>query len=198
MLYVWLHNAETRSSALFAERQDAMENDALDANETAASSESRGLSRTGPSGSKATAGLGALASKPAPAPDVEKNIVFSSLVRGDGDITGLVAYSIYKQNKLDWLQAFEAAKSRAPDEAEVTAYIIGESTARRLATYRHLAEATLAGSGPEIDGSGIAPRWDKKSGKASLSGPRLVALGAAAIVALVALWLAAHYTLTGR
>jgi len=80
----------------------------------------------------------------------ERNIVFKSLVTGDTDIVGLVAYSIYKQNKHDWLIAFAKNKGRDPNEAESHAYIIGEGTARRLATYRHLAEATLDGRGPVV------------------------------------------------
>lgn len=84
------------------------------------------------------------------AEDNERNPVFSSLVTGDNDIVGLVAYSIYKQNKLDWLLAFQRSIGREPNEHENTAYIIGEATPRRLATYRHLAESTLAGSGPDV------------------------------------------------
>lgn len=80
----------------------------------------------------------------------DRNPVFTSLVTGDGDVVGLVAYSVYKQNKHDWLLAFAKAKGRDPDEAEVVAYIIGESTPRRLATYRHLAHATLEGKGPDV------------------------------------------------
>lgn len=82
--------------------------------------------------------------------DAERNNVFASLVSGDADIVGLVAYSIYKQNKHDWLVSFARLKNREPDEAELAAYIIGESTPRRLATYRHLAQATLDGRGPEV------------------------------------------------
>jgi hypothetical protein len=84
------------------------------------------------------------------ADDADRNPVFTSLVKGDGDIVGLVAYSIYKQNKLDWLLAFQRATGREPDEQENLAYIIGEATPRRLATYRHLADSTLAGSGPDV------------------------------------------------
>ncbi len=76
--------------------------------------------------------------------------VFANLVRGDGDIVGLVAYSIYKQHKLDWLRAFQLAQGRAPNEAELASYLCGEGTPRRLATYRHLANATLAGQGPQV------------------------------------------------
>lgn len=80
----------------------------------------------------------------------ERNEVFVNLVTGDNDIVGLVAYSIYKQNKHDWLVSFNKRKSREPDEAELFAYIVGESTPRRLSTYRHLAEATLEGRGPKV------------------------------------------------
>lgn len=82
--------------------------------------------------------------------EAERNTVFGSLVTGDADIVGLVAYSIYKQNKHDWLVAFTKSKAREPTEGELTSYIIGESTPRRLATYRHLAQATLDGRGPEV------------------------------------------------
>jgi hypothetical protein len=82
--------------------------------------------------------------------DGDRNPVFSHLVTGDNDIVGLVAYSIYKQNKLDWLLAFHRATGREPTEQENLAYIIGEATPRRLATYRHLADSTLAGSGPDV------------------------------------------------
>jgi len=80
----------------------------------------------------------------------ERNDVFAKLVTGDNDIIGLVAYSIYKQNKFDWLQAFSRAKGLEPTDDELTAYIVGEGTARRLATYRHLAHATLEGRGPDV------------------------------------------------
>jgi hypothetical protein len=80
----------------------------------------------------------------------ERNTVFTSLVSGDNDIVGLVAYSIYKQNKHDWLIAFSRSRGREPNDDEMHAYIIGESTPRRLATYRHLAESTLAGHGPDV------------------------------------------------
>jgi hypothetical protein len=75
--------------------------------------------------------------------------VFGSLVTSDDDIVGLVAYTIFKQHENDWLVAFKERKGRAPDGAESSAFIIGESTARRLASYRQLAEATLAGNGPK-------------------------------------------------
>lgn len=88
--------------------------------------------------------------------DSGRNAVFAALVKGDADITGLVAYSIFKQNELDWLQEFRTAKGREPTEGEADSYIIGESTPRRLATYRHLADATLSGNGPDVATGGPA------------------------------------------
>ncbi|MDE2362772.1 MAG: hypothetical protein KGM42_08840 [Hyphomicrobiales bacterium] len=88
--------------------------------------------------------------------DSGRNAVFAALVKGDSDVTGLVAYSIFKQNELDWLSEFRNARGREPGEAEADAYIIGESTPRRLATYRHLAEATLQGRGPDVASGGAS------------------------------------------
>src|SRR5450631_3143142 len=88
------------------------------------------------------------------AADADRNPIFDALVSREGEIAGLVAYSIYKQNKRAWLQDFIKATGRPPTDAESRAYIIGESTERRLATYRHLAEATLAGEGPDAPVSG--------------------------------------------
>ena len=87
------------------------------------------------------------------ATEAEHNTIFDSLVRVEGEISGPVAYSIYKQNKRAWLNGFIKATGRPPNDAELRAYIIGESTERRLATYRHLAAATLAGQGPEAPSS---------------------------------------------
>lgn len=79
----------------------------------------------------------------------DRNTVFGSLVTEDSDVVGLVAYSIYKQNKHDFLVAFSKLKGREPSETELAAYTMGESTPRRLAIYRHLAQATLDGRGPD-------------------------------------------------
>ena len=114
--------------------------------------------------------------------DAGRNAVFNALVKGDSDITGLVAYSIFKQNELDWLSEFRSAKGREPTDAEADAYIIGEGTARRLATYRHLADATLGGNGPDVAGGGsVAPR----ALSLQQSGQRPGGFGAPAIVYFV-------------
>jgi hypothetical protein len=74
----------------------------------------------------------------------DRNSIFKRLVTADDDVVGLVAYSLYKQSKLDWIGAFEQDRGRVPNDGELGSYIIGEGTARRLGTYRHLAETALA------------------------------------------------------
>lgn len=91
------------------------------------------------------------------AAESDHNGVFTTLVTSDQDIVGLVAYSIYKQNKYDWLMAFSRQRGRMPNPDETQSYLHGESTPRRLATYRHLAEATLDGRGLEVPGSSSRP-----------------------------------------
>jgi hypothetical protein len=117
--------------------------------------------------------------------EAERNPIFDALVTPDDDVVGLVAYSLYKQNKRAWLDDFIKATGRAPSEAETRAYIIGESTERRLSTYRHLAAATLAGHGPRPSAANGA------TGKGVRAGRALLAVGAVA-VALAVLGLAAH------
>jgi hypothetical protein len=90
-----------------------------------------------------------LPARPALEGEVERNPIFDALVGSDEeDVAGLVAYSIYKQNKRAWLDDFVKTTGRAPSEAETRSYIIGESTERRISTYRRLAASTLAGDTP--------------------------------------------------
>jgi hypothetical protein len=158
-----------------------------------------------PKSETVTAEVGAAVSPPAqtvPADDGERNGVFSSLVKGDTDVVGLVAYSIYKQNKHDWLVAFRRQRGREPDEVELSAYIIGEATARRLVTYRQLAEATIEGRGPEVS---FAPGRDAAARPVARPVPRqersdglpawmFVAL---AVVALMLILFAARFGIPG-
>ena len=135
-----------------------------------------------------------------------RNNVFGHLVQDDGAIAGLVAYSIYKQHKLDWLRAFESAKGRAPDENELASYIIGEGTPRRLATYRHLAEATLAGHGPEVDGVttparpplALSGRFARRRIGEGFAIGMIALYGLIAVLFVVGFYLAMHFTATTR
>jgi hypothetical protein len=72
-----------------------------------------------------------------------RNPIYDLLVQGETDVIGLLAYSLYKQNKRDWLIAFQATHGRDPGGAETDAFILGERIPRRIATYRRLAEDML-------------------------------------------------------
>ena len=129
--------------------------------------------------------------------DSGRNAVFAALVKGDTDITGLVAYSIFKQNELDWLSEFKKARDRDPTEAESESYIIGESTPRRLATYRHLADATLAGRGPDVANGGApvsgAAAFRPAESKPSGGGASTMLYVVIAILVLLGVYFAARY-----
>lgn len=129
--------------------------------------------------------------------DSGRNAVFAALVKGDSDVTGLVAYSIFKQNELDWLSDFRKARDRDPTEAEADAYIIGENTQRRLATYRHLAEATLQGKGPDVAtggvGSGASVARASETRSSGGFGASTLLYIVLAIAVLVGVYFAARY-----
>ncbi|RYC33496.1 hypothetical protein D3273_03230 [Lichenibacterium minor] len=94
-----------------------------------------------------------------------------------------------------------------PEAAEVHSYLLGESTARRLATYRHLAQAVLDGRGPDVPGAvpgppqrapetvrvaqAPPPRIGIAQGRSNfqLSSRAIVGLCIALIVLLVMFWL---------
>ncbi len=116
----------------------------------------------------------------------ERNPIFEALVTREGEVAGLVAYSIYKQNKRAWLQDFIKATGRPPSDAETRSYIIGESTDRRLVTYRHLAAATLAGQGPETPGAYANAAGPARSGLFYVVGAIVL------VAALGVLWFALH------
>ncbi|MGL4635152.1 MAG: hypothetical protein ACRCWF_04150 [Beijerinckiaceae bacterium] len=96
-------------------------------------------------------------------PEEHRNPMFELLVQSENDVTGLMAYALYKQNKRDWLVTFQATNGRAPTDAEVAAFILGERIPRRTSTYRNLAEDMLAKGGPKsglLNGLMSAPAND--------------------------------------
>jgi hypothetical protein len=140
-----------------------------------------------------------------------RNPIFDLLVQNEGDTVGLLAYALYKQNKRDWLIAHNARDGRAPTQAELDAFILGESIPRRLATYRRLAEDQLAGDAAVgrkpglLDGLMAAPANDaQQPGAAKPAGSpitwKYVAFLLAMLVAMAVLFrLAAGWLFgTGR
>ncbi len=106
--------------------------------------------------------------------EARRNPLFELLVKDESDVTGLLAYSLYKQNKRDWLIAFLATHGRDPDGHETAAFILAERLPRRIATYRRLAEDLLRrgdGQRPELPGGlPLAPANDTSHANSLISG----------------------------
>ncbi|MCK9985640.1 MAG: hypothetical protein AzoDbin1_02112 [Azoarcus sp.] len=47
------------------------------------------------------------------------NHIFDQLVGDDQDFVGIVAYTVYKRQKIEWLKQFEAANGRPANDAEI-------------------------------------------------------------------------------
>ena len=91
-----------------------------------------------------------------------RRTMFERLVTDEGDVAGLLAYSLYKLGKREWLSAFATANDRAPSADETRAFMLVEQSARRVASYRREAEGRLAGfvskSGPAMPDGKPAPQ----------------------------------------
>jgi hypothetical protein len=69
------------------------------------------------------------------------NNIFSELVDDPDDILGIIAYSFYKQQKIEFIQAFRAKHSRPPSEADLNTFYITSNSPASLASYKTKAEA---------------------------------------------------------
>jgi hypothetical protein len=140
--------------------------------------------------------------------------VFKKLVNADDDLVGLIAYGLYKQNKYEWLAAFEKSCGRRPGADEYTAYVLGEGTPRRVTAYRRLAETFQSARppGPEqpyhttrlfeagaSTDPGVRPagsrRWEASQAppRARMSRSGLYYALFMAALAVVCVWLLVHF-----
>lgn len=69
------------------------------------------------------------------------NDIYSTLVEDSDDILGIIAYSFYKQQKIEFLQAFQAENGRAPSDAELRVFYVTSNSPASLTSYRTKAEA---------------------------------------------------------
>ena len=147
-----------------------------------------------------------LPAAPAEEAATERVAVFGSLVTADGDIVGLVAYSIHKQNEHDWLQAFTKANGRT-DAAEIAAF---SSANRHRGGLRPIAISPLRRSPargrkcqpgimakPSPPSQFTAARYAPRRQRAGWPGGTIAAYIALAVVVVVAVLLAARYGLPG-
>lgn len=68
---------------------------------------------------------------------------YSALVQGDADLVGLVAYALYKRDKLKFCEQFRGRNSREPTQNEIEAFIATSNLDTRVQGYRAEAELLL-------------------------------------------------------
>lgn len=94
------------------------------------------------------------------------NRVYENLVQSNDDLVGLVAYSLYKQHKRDWLISFEETHGSRPSNAELEAFLLGVLVPEQIAKYRQAAaealvdyaQASVAAEEPRIREEAISQR----------------------------------------
>lgn len=69
------------------------------------------------------------------------NPIYCKLVEDTDDILGIIAYSFYKQKKLEFVRAFLAKESRPPTDAELEVFYLTANGEASLSSYRTKAEA---------------------------------------------------------
>lgn len=86
----------------------------------------------------------AAAAAPAAGPaERPHNRVFDHLVEGEDDVIGLITYSLYKQDKRDWLSAWRRQHGREPTADELDAFVSAQMTFAQRDRYRTAARQVL-------------------------------------------------------
>lgn len=67
------------------------------------------------------------------------NYIYSKLVADESDLIGRLAYSIYKQHKIEFIESHQAEHGRDPSEAEFSAFYRATNTNHELESYRQRA-----------------------------------------------------------
>lgn len=68
------------------------------------------------------------------------NFFFSQIVANDNDFIGFFAYTIYKKNKIEYIEQFKKDNSRPPTDKELLKWQYEECTNSKKKNYRSLAE----------------------------------------------------------
>lgn len=75
---------------------------------------------------------------------MSRHQTFSKLVTDNKDFVGMVAYTIYKKEKLDWIAQFKAKNSnREPTGDELRQFNLTTDSDLRVQQYRQMAETSV-------------------------------------------------------
>ena len=72
------------------------------------------------------------------------NYIYGKLVSSPEDVIGLLAYSIYKQHKIEFIEDFKKKKGSAPTDADIENFIMSSVTQSQLEKYRESANTILS------------------------------------------------------
>ena len=72
------------------------------------------------------------------------NFIYEKLVTSDDDLTGLIAYGIYKKHKIEFIARIKDEEKRNPTDEECQSFFVASSTESQLKKYRNQAETILA------------------------------------------------------
>lgn len=68
------------------------------------------------------------------------NFIFRQLIQNDHDFVGMVAYTLYKKQKIEWIEQFQADNGgREPEEAELAQFYRISNMPSQLKAYREQA-----------------------------------------------------------
>lgn len=75
---------------------------------------------------------------------INQHQTFSRLVESDNDIIGMIAYTLYKQEKIAWIEAFTLRHGVNPTDEDIKNYFnILTDTDDKLGAYRQRAETIM-------------------------------------------------------
>ena len=78
------------------------------------------------------------------------NYIYSKIVLNGSDIIGYVAYSLYKQEKIEFIQTFKIQHGSEPSDSDLQTFHALTNTDTRIKSYRSQAENILAEFSTEI------------------------------------------------
>lgn len=87
------------------------------------------------------------------------NFIYEKLVSADDDIIGMIAYSLYKREKVEYIRNFKTKYKRDPEDSDLQSFHISSNTEARLSGYgvqakeiaREFLEIALAEKVEEIE-----------------------------------------------
>lgn len=69
----------------------------------------------------------------------EYNFIYTELVKGKDDILGHIAYSLYKAEKIEFIESFKKGNNREPNENELNNFHLASCSTGSLDRFRQMA-----------------------------------------------------------